>query len=354
MNRSREIRRDCRIEGSGALSFGEFVLRVVVALAILSLAFLAWHIRHALVTAYVSVVVAVILVAGAEVIRKLVPISHRWAVFAFGLSMLIAFVLFGYMLWPQLSIQYGDLLDQLSDAIDNLEQSTGLSIDGSLGLDNANGPLAGLWVNILPMAGTLLSVMTSLVLVVVAGTFLAISPKLYRDGLVKLFPSRHHHKLRDTLDRTGEGLKFWLVGKIVSMTIVGVLTIAGTWLIGLPSPLALGAVAFLTEFVPLVGPLFGAIPALLLAMAESGRVLLWTILAYLVIQQVESNILTPVIQRKAVNVPPALFMLSVLSMGALFGMIGIILAGPLTVTFFVLVQALYMEDALHDTGRGNL
>lgn len=325
----------------------DFAMRAVIFVVVASLAFLCWYLRHVLVAAYVSVVIAVILVAGAGGLKKVLPFNHYWAVLSTCVLILVGLSLVGFFLWPQLSVQYGDLVDRLSKALDTLEQTIGFSVDGSLGLDSASGPLSDLLGRLIPMAGTLLSILTGAVLVLVAGAFLAFDPQLYRDGLIKLVPPRFHGKTRNALDRTGDGLKMWLVGKLVSMAIVGTLTGLGAWWIGLPSPLALGAVAFLTEFVPLIGPLLGAVPALLLALAEGGQTLLWTILLYLVIQQVESNVITPMVQRRAVNVPPALFMLSVLCMGSLFGAIGVVLAGPLTVTFYILVRAIYVEGTLN-------
>nr|WP_258571078.1 AI-2E family transporter [Flavimaribacter sediminis] len=323
-----------------------FAARSAIFVALASLAFLFWYLRQTLVVAYVSVVIAVILVAGADALRRVLPIDRRWRILATCTLIVLGLFLFGLFLWPQLSLQYDYLVDQLAEALDKLEQTTGFSVDGTLGLDNASGPLPDILGKVIPMAGTLLSILTGTVLVLLAGTFLALDPPLYRDGLVKIFPSRLHGEIRDAFDRTGKGLKMWLVGKLVSMAIVGVLTGLGVWIIGLPSPLALGAVAFLTAFVPLIGPLFGAVPALVLALADDGQTLLWTILVYMAVQMVESNLITPLIQRRAVNVPPALFMLSVLCMGSLFGAMGVVLAGPLTVTLFILARALYIERKL--------
>ncbi|MFQ3595886.1 MAG: AI-2E family transporter, partial [Sphingomonadaceae bacterium] len=124
------------------------------------------------------------------------------------------------------------------------------------------------------------------------------------------------------------------------------LTGLGLWLIGVPSALTLGLLAGLLEFVPFVGPIVAAIPALLLAGAQGTETFLWTLGLYLLIQQAEGNIIQPLVQRAAVKIPPVLLLFAILVAAPLFGPVGILLAAPLAVLVFTLVKHLYVREAL--------
>jgi len=122
---------------------------------------------------------------------------------------------------------------------------------------------------------------------------------------------------------------------------------------GLPSPaarareaFALGLIAGLLDFVPLIGPIVAAVPTLLLALSISPTTALWTGGLYLVVQQIEGNILSPLVQQRAVDLPPALLLFALLGFGSLFGAPGVILAAPLTVVVYVMVKRLYVREAL--------
>ena len=327
---------------------GGSLRKAIAVILVACFAFLLWQLRHVLVVAFAAVVIATLLVGAGGLARRLLPLGHRAAVTAAGLTIMAAIGLILWAAWPQLSAQSVNLLEQLNSSLSYLREQTGLDMPESLSelLDSSGGLLSSIWHNVTALAGTLLSAVTGLILVVMAGVFLAVDPKLYRDGLVLLVPEPHHDQFRSALDRSGRGLRLWLLAKLISMSIIGVLVGLGAWAIGLPSPLALGLVAGLLEFVPLIGPFLGAIPGLLIAFSQGWSSLVWAMLLYALVQQLESNLITPAVLRKAVSVPPALFMLSVLAMGSLFGVVGVILSGPLTVTAFVLVRAIYIEDIL--------
>ncbi len=190
--------------------------------------------------------------------------------------------------------------------------------------------------------------MVGAVLVAVAGVYLAADPNLYRCGTVKLFPPAEHRLIDETMIEVGETLQLWLLGKLISMILIGAMTGLGTWLLGLPTPLALGIFAGVTEFVPIIGPIVGAVPALLLAATEGLSTVLWTLLLFIGIQQIESNIIAPNVEGRMVKIPPALFVLGVGLFGGLFGMLGLILSGPLLAASFVGVKKLWMREALDE------
>ncbi|MFC3128985.1 AI-2E family transporter [Coralloluteibacterium stylophorae] len=150
----------------------------------------------------------------------------------------------------------------------------------------------------------------------------------------------------EALADSGRALRLWLGGQAVAMLAVGVLTGLGLWALGVPAALGLAIIATLLDFVPLVGPIAAAVPAILLALTVDPRTGLLTTLLYLVVQQIEGNLLQPLVQQRAVELPPALLLFALIGAGLLFGVLGVLLAAPLTVVIFVLVKRLYVRETL--------
>ncbi|MFN4357040.1 AI-2E family transporter [Sphingopyxis alaskensis] len=184
------------------------------------------------------------------------------------------------------------------------------------------------------------------VLVLVAGIFLASDPATYRRGLLLLVPARAEATAALALDDAARGLKGWMIGQAVSSLVVAALTWAGLALLGVPAAGGLGLIAGLLDVIPMIGPIIAGIPAVLLAFTVSPMTALWTLILFLVIQQLQGNFLQPMIQKQAVDVPPAVLLFAVVAAGLLFGFLGVLLAAPLTVVVFVLVQRVYVKTLL--------
>jgi predicted PurR-regulated permease PerM len=189
--------------------------------------------------------------------------------------------------------------------------------------------------------------LADLLLILVGGVYLAAQPKLYRTGLLKLVPPRSRQLAAEALDDSERALRLWLIGQLVAMVIIGTVTGVGLWLLGVPSALTLGIIAGLLEFVAIIGPIIAAIPALLIALTQGVDMALWTLALYVMVQQLESNLLQPIIQQKAVDLPPALLLFSIVVGGLLFGLIGVLLAAPMTVLAYVMIKRLYVLEALN-------
>ena len=185
------------------------------------------------------------------------------------------------------------------------------------------------------IAGTVGSAISGIILALISGIYLAASPDGYVNGLVELFPGHFRPHIRAGIEAGGLALRKWLLGQMIAMVIVGSLAGIGLWALGIPSPLALGLIAGMLEFVPTAGPIASAIPAILIAFSLGWERALLTCGLFLVIQQIEGNVISPQIQRRTVDLPPALTLFSLLAFALLFGMLGIVLAAPLTVVLFV-------------------
>src|SRR6056297_1024611 len=186
------------------------------------------------------------------------------------------------------------------------------------------------------------------------GLYAAAAPELYREGTAKLFPTDRREQVKQILSKLRAALGLWLVGRFMSMAIVGVLTSIGLWLLGVPLPITLGVLAALLTFIPNIGPLLAAIPQVLLALNVGTNTALYVILFNIALQGIESYLITPMIQRHEATLPPILTISAQLLMAVLVGVIGIMMAAPLVVVAMVLVQMLYVHDRLGDRHPGQL
>ena len=178
--------------------------------------------------------------------------------------------------------------------------------------------------------------------------YLAIEPRFYANGISKLFPKSMRPRTYEILAEMGDTLSWWLIGKSASMLFIGVLTWIGLYILGVPLSLTLGLIAGLLSFIPNFGPIFSAVPAILLGFIDSPIKALYVLILFIIVQVIESNVVTPMIERRTVELPPALTIVAQLALGILIGGLGLVLATPLLVVVMVLVQMVYIQDILGD------
>lgn len=328
----------------------QFIRRVLIVLGLAALFFLAWELRIVLLMLFGAIVVASIFRAVADWICGLTRMPN-WAATALSILLILGalgalIALFGAHVGQQVQT----LRETLPAAWRVLEQRIG-NIGLSAQLDQllatvttpGGGSLSG-------FGRTLLSIgsgIADLLVVMFAGIYLATQPNFYRVGVIKLVPPARRKVAAEAMLESERALRLWLKGQAIAMVVVGLLTGLGLWALGMPSALALGLIAGLLEFIPFAGPLVAAVPAILLALAVSPELALWVVLLYVAIQQFEGNLLTPLVQQYAVDLPGAVLLFSLIAFGTLFGTLGVILAAPLAVVTMVLVKRLYVIGALH-------
>ncbi|MGG5889864.1 AI-2E family transporter [Falsiroseomonas sp. HC035] len=342
-----------------------FLRRVLIVAAVILLLLLLWQVREALLLTFAGVLVAVLLLAVAKPVEARIGLSRTLSLLAVGLALAALLGLAGVLVGSEVTTQVAQLWEQLPRAIGAFEHRFDVDIPplgeaarqaGGEGGGEAGGRADGGFFDASVLrtlaghaatAGTMIvNALSALVIAAVGGFFLAMDPAMYRKGVVMLVPVEQQGRVEDALLATGNALRMWLGAQMVSMCIVGTLAGLGTWLIGLPSPLALGLFAGLVGFVPLLGAVAGAVPPLLLALAAGGDALLWTAVLFLAIQQLESNMILPLVEKHMVSMPPALMLFAVVAVGLLFGLPGVILAAPITVVAYVLVKQLYVRETL--------
>ena len=350
-----------------------FVRRVLIVLLLGGVAAALWMSSHALILLFGAILFAVILRGLAGLLLRLAPrlpdtVAVGIVLVLFLLVIAGCLLLFG----AQISEQFGKVAQQLPSGLTQVEQwlrqtEWGHRLlefsGGGLPLSGGNGPAAGAGDGVMGggapdavgwlvrQAGQALLLVANglagLVVVFFGAVFLALQPGLYRSGLEKMVPKDRQAQVDRAMDRSGNALWLCAAGQLFEMIIIGVLTGVGLWLLGVPAPLALGIIAGLLEFIPFAGPILAAIPGVLLALTVSPTLALWTALFYLILQQLEGNVILPLVQRRAVSLPPVMAIFALLVAGALFGAIGVLFAVPMAVAVLTLVQDLYVKDGLH-------
>jgi len=189
---------------------------------------------------------------------------------------------------------------------------------------------------------------TGALVIFFVGLYAAYEPQFYRRGLIKLADPSRRENVGAILDQLQIALQFWIIGRLLSMSIIGILTAIGLYFLGVPLPITLGVVAACLTFIPNIGPLLAAIPQILLALEVGTSTVIYVAVFNVVLQGVESYLITPIIQRHEVKLPPIFTITAQLVMGVLFGIIGVMMAAPLVVVAIVLVQRLYIRDTLGD------
>lgn len=345
---------------AASLSQSEFLKRVLIVVAVAALALLLWRLVSVLLLIFGAVVFAVLLRALSEPLCRWTGLPPGAALAAVVVALVALLTGAGWLFGSEIRAQWAELGARAPAAWERARQQLEAFTAGERLLETMRGyepSGGGLAARLAGLVTTAADAAINTILVVVGGLYLAAQPGLYRTGVQRLFPKGARARVETATAASGESLRLWLVGQVVSMTIVGVLVGVGLWIIGVPTPAALGLVAGLAEFVPLVGPVLGAVPALLMAAGTDLETMLWTLALFVGVQQLESNLITPIVQRRVVRVPPLVTLFAVVAFGVLFGPLGVILAAPLTVVVLVMVKTLYIHDVLGEPaelpGRDN-
>jgi predicted PurR-regulated permease PerM len=187
-------------------------------------------------------------------------------------------------------------------------------------------------------------VLGDIYVVLFIGIFFTVSPQVYKKGIVQLIPQKGEQKASEILEKLGENLKKWLKGKFFAMIVVFLLTAIGLASIGIKMWLVLAIMAGLLNFIPNFGPLIAMVPAVLVALLSGPATAAIVAGLYILIQVLESNFITPMVQQKLVNIPPALIIIAQLLISPLTGGWGLVLATPLMLIIIILIQEVYIKN----------
>jgi predicted PurR-regulated permease PerM len=339
-------------------SVGEFATRATVAVAILCLGVIAlWLLYRAtdiLLVIFGGVVIAVLLQMMAAPITRQTRLP-KWA--AVSIAVLVVFGLFalgGWLMAAPVSRQFDELTVRLPEAFDRFraqflsfkwmnwlwERGTNAAPDGQKVLRQMSHAFQ-----------MTMQAAAALVIVIFLAIYMAASPRTYVHGLVRLLPVSYRARALEVAREVHRVLRVWLLTKLISMAFVAVCTAIGLWALKVPLALALALLAGLFEFIPNIGPLLSAAPAVLLGFTHSPSTALYVGLLYFGVQWVQNHVTNPLLQQRTLSLPPALTLSLTALMATFFGFGGLLLSGPLSVVVIVLVRKVYIEDVLERRNR---
>lgn len=346
----------------GGISDGRLFRQTLVVAAAIGFAIILWRLTDLILLLIAGSLVAFIFFQFAQWIQNRLKLPFAVALtlavvvpLAF---LMFVFFAFGSMLASQFAILFDQLPDAFAFAQDWLRNSPlGREVMARMGSFMPDGSrIVSIIQLVVANIGTAL---TGLVVVLVAGVYLAAQPRLYGRGVLALVPPHARPRTVSTVKAVVEAISAWLKAQAISMAFVGLFTGVALSIVGLPAAPAIGLVAGICEFVPYLGTIVVAIPAVILGFSESTDKGLWTIVALVIVQQVQGNIVTPLVQSRMAELPPALTIFSLIAAGVLLGPMGVILAVPLTVLGQVLVKELVhyqaprqVEEAVADLPEG--
>ncbi len=328
-----------------------FVTALAVLLVI-GLVLVAWQFITILLLTFAGILLAVLLRHAAKALAAHVtlPVGVAMAVVVLGFVLIVT--AFSVLAGPRIASELTQVAQSLPGAIDDFMSYIADTSWGGFLLDNlSSGQMREGWSVVGIFGGTVstaLGLVANVVVVLTVAVFLAVNPGLYRLGFLHLVPKDRRARSQEVLNALESGLWRWLIGQSIDMAAVALMTGLGLWLIGVPVPVALGLIAGLTNFIPYLGPFLSGIPATLIAFSQSPTDALYTAGLFLLVQQIEGNVLMPMIQKQATSLPPVLTILAVVGLGSLFGILGALLATPLMLVVIILVRMLYVEDVLDD------
>ncbi len=343
------------------VSLGEWTLRVLVVLFLGIILLGVWRLRDVFLLVFFGAILAIVLQIPVRRLQRLglnrslsVALTLAGA-FAFLIVLLILMV-------PIFADQVRDLADILPQRIDDARVEYNRQIADKMGLprvewyqtteqdieDFLREQAEKVTHQVFPFLSGLSGVLTSVVFIFFIGVFFVVEPIDYLAGMLTLVPRGYRPRALEIFEKLGRMLQRWFVGQLISMTLTAVMiTFVTGVILGLPNAVALGVISGLMEFIPNFGSIIAVIPALIIALATRPVLVPFVILAYLITQQLQSNLLMPRIMARQISLPAATILVAQIIGAALFGFLGILLALPLTIVVTVIVREVYVYDVLN-------
>ncbi|MDO7843988.1 AI-2E family transporter [Sphingomonas immobilis] len=289
---------------------------------------------------FAGLVFAAMLDGGVRLLGKVLPIPRAWRL-VIVVILTIAFIVgTGYLMGVQVAAQFEQLrVTLMVQATRLLGWASGLGllpdhVDFNTIAEQAMGSFGKLtsWV------GTAIGAITSFVMIMVIGLFVAMEPRLYEAGLQWMIPSDSRREFAITIERMGKTMRSLLAGRLLGMALEGVMTGIALAFAGVPMALVLGIVVGVLAFIPNIGAIISGLMMVAVGFSAGVHTGVWAIIIYFVIQTFDGYVVIPMVARKTVDLPPALTLSTQILAGTLFGILGLALADPMTAMIKVALE----------------
>ncbi|SMF70068.1 AI-2E family transporter [Allosphingosinicella indica] len=319
-----------------------------LALAVAAVIFLA----QPLLLVIGGLVFAALLDGGVRLLGRVLPIARGWRLLIVSLSAVAALVWVVYFAGYQIAAQAEMFQRVVTEQANRWLQWAGSFgfVPGNIQVDQVAEQLMGSLGRLTSAVGSLLGALTSLVMIIVIGLFVAAEPRLYERGMGWMVPIRSRERLYRTIDRMAFTLRRLMAGRLLGMAVEGI----GTWLLlalgGVPLAALLGILTGLLAFLPNIGAIISGVLIILVGFSMGVETGLWAIGVYVFVQVIDGYLIVPYVARKTVDLAPALVLAAQLFFGALFGILGLALADPIV----AMVKAALQQKSEEEQGKAGV
>lgn len=373
---------------------------VAIAVGFWVAAQLLWSVRSVVIIAFLGILFGILFASATDWLERL-KIPRALGATLLVLTVLGAVIWTGVALAPTFQRQFQELRTRIPEAVDDLERRLGISMQalgnglleagaaqaeseqkkgedetqsaqgeaqpsgGETQSEGGAGPAAGERAGMLrsaltrnageigkilfPVASATASILTGFVILLFVILFYAIAPDFYFRGALHLVPPSRREHAREVLHEVSDALRQWVIARLIAMVVVGIVVAVTLSIIGVRAAILLGTIAFFLELIPFFGPILAAIPAIGMALVDSPQKALIVLVAFLIIEQLEGNLLTPLLLENRADVPPLVTVIAVPAFALVLGLIGALIAEPVMAAVQVLVRKLWVEDHVGET-----
>lgn len=341
--------------------FSNFVGTIVLIIAI----YILWQIRFILLLAFAAVAIATAVNCFVKFLMKSGIKQRRHAILVSLLLLALIIISFIVLIIPPFIEQVQQSLYLFPKVVDKIELwlawLEGIVPDQLVGeiqkLENVTRNLPDIATkligNFYDIFSGSLGVLINIVLVTVVSIMLLVSPRPYVRLFIAFFPSFYRRRAARILKKCEKALVGWTQGTLFNMLVITLLSWLGLSLLGISVPLANALLAGLLTFIPNLGPVLSCVPPFVLALIDAPWKVVAVLVLYVLVQQVESNVLTPLVMKRQVSLLPAITLLAQATFAVFFGFIGLFLALPLTVVAQVWIEEILIKDILSDWDKKN-
>lgn len=325
---------------------------ILFTIAAIVAAICIWALLHVFLLFFASILVGLGLSRVAQTVQPVLGGNYKFALSLVLIALIAVVGGMAYFFGATITNEIGNLDIAIEQSLDRLRTMTAgvgwvqILIDQVSTVDFSTLG-SGLVPRAFDVVSGLATAGASTAVVVVSGIYLSFGGAYYRDQFLALMPPVRRPALMEFGSQAKLHLQGWLVGQLILMVSVGVTVAVTLSMIGVPSPVALGLLAGVLEFVPFFGPFIAGTAAVLVAITSAPELALWTIGAFVIIQQLENNVLQPLVMGHAASLPVVVVIFSVIVFTVLFGFAGTILAVPLAITAAAAVRSFYNPEKSH-------